>query len=218
MPSVSTRSALKPVGTRCSCMKLRMRSPAATSSMTARVSSATTSSWRGRCRRPHGASPAEAPWPSFSSLCRSCRAARSAGARPKIAADRIDSVSVNSSTPPLIRISCRRGTLWLPRACIHPSPQYANSRPSAPPPSPRRTLSVSSWRTMRPRLAPSAARIASSFCRLTPRDSSRFATLAQAMSSTQATAPMRSASERRTPPTTCSCSGTTPKVRLPLGG
>ena len=53
------------------------------------------------------------------------------------------------------------------------------------------TLSVSSWRTMRPRPAPSAERTAISRCRTVALDSSRFATLAHAISSsTRLTAPI----------------------------
>ena len=54
-------------------------------------------------------------------------------------------------------------------------------------------LSASSWLASRPRPAPSAARIASSARRPSPRINSRFATLAVAMSRTNATA-ARSAS------------------------
>ena len=49
--------------------------------------------------------------------------------------------------------------------------------------------SVSSWRTIRKRLAPSATRTASSRRRASPRASSRLATLAHAISSTRPTAP-----------------------------
>ena len=69
------------------------------------------------------------------------------------------------------------------------------SRPSAPPASDSRTLSVSSWRTMRPRAAPSAARIAISRWRPVARTSSRLATFAQAISSTKPTAPSSTSSD-----------------------
>ena len=67
-------------------------------------------------------------------------------------------------------------------------PQTASEQPaSASERSASTTLSVSSWRTMRPRLAPIAQRIASSRERTAPRASIRFATLTQAMSSTKPT-------------------------------
>ena len=70
----------------------------------------------------------------------------------------------------------------------------------------------------RARPAPRAARTAISRWRPSARDRSRFATFAQAMSSTKPTDPASTMSDRRTSPTTCSCSGTMPKVRPPFGG
>ena len=52
------------------------------------------------------------------------------------------------------------------------------------------TLSISSWRITRQRVAPSDTRTEISRARLVARDSSRLATLAQAISSTNATAPI----------------------------
>ena len=52
-------------------------------------------------------------------------------------------------------------------------------------------LSVRSWRTSRARVAPSDSRTDSSFWRVAARDSSRFATLAQTISSTSATTVVR---------------------------
>ena len=57
--------------------------------------------------------------------------------------------------------------------------------PRPPPHSASTTLSVSSWRTIRPRPAPSAVRTAISRARAAPRASSRFATLPHAISSTR---------------------------------
>ncbi len=48
----------------------------------------------------------------------------------------------------------------------------------------RQRLSIRSWRTILPRLAPTANRTAISLCLPEARASSRFATLAQAISST----------------------------------
>ena len=58
-------------------------------------------------------------------------------------------------------------------------------------------LSVSNWRTRRPRPAPSAARMASSRSRASPRATPRFARLAHAIKSTSPTAPSSICSERR---------------------
>ena len=62
-----------------------------------------------------------------------------------------------------------------------------NAMPRAPPMSDSNTLSVSSWRTNWPRVAPSDNRTAISRCRMKPRAISRFATFAQAISSTRPT-------------------------------
>ena len=71
---------------------------------------------------------------------------------------------------------------------------------------------MSSWRTIRRRVAPSAPRIAISRCRAAPRASSRFATFAQAMSSTNATAPASTSSAGRTSPASSSRSESTRTV------
>ena len=76
-------------------------------------------------------------------------------------------------------------------------PQQADARPARAPGRARRrasasrTLSESSARARRPRLAPSAARIASSCWRPSARTRNRFATFPQAMSSTTPTAARR---------------------------
>ena len=66
------------------------------------------------------------------------------------------------------------------------------------------TLSVSSWRAMRRGDAPIAVRTPISRWRAAARDRLRFATLAQAMTSTSATAAIRISSRGRTPPTSAS--------------
>ena len=80
--------------------------------------------------------------------------------------------------------SCRRGIDVGPSSTTARTRQKATPAPAAPPSMPRTRLSVSncaiSWR----RLAPRAARTATSRPRACPRASSRFATFAQAMSST----------------------------------
>ena len=77
------------------------------------------------------------------------------------------------------------------RARSAPIPRAASAMPSGAETAPSTTLSVSSWRTIRPRPAPIAARTDISRARAVARASSRLATLAQAMSSTKVTAPER---------------------------
>ena len=60
---------------------------------------------------------------------------------------------------------------------------------------------------MRRRPAPSAARIAISFCRVAARAKSRLATFAHAMARTKPTAPSKMSNGRRTSPTKASCKG-----------
>ena len=67
---------------------------------------------------------------------------------------------------------------------------------------PRVTISDSSSRAMRPRLAPSAVRTASSCCRPSARTRNRFATFAHAISSTMPTVPSSTHSTRPTSPIT----------------
>ena len=78
---------------------------------------------------------------------------------------------------------------WSPGITLtRSSPSQTDSiNPVTPPTSASIRLSVSNWRTRRPRPAPSASRIAISFCRPVERASSRFATLAHAMRSTRPT-------------------------------
>jgi hypothetical protein len=61
------------------------------------------------------------------------------------------------------------------------TPHSASNSPAAPPINDRSTLSVSSWRASRQRLAPSASRIETSGDLSVARESDRFAMLAQAM-------------------------------------
>lgn len=75
--------------------------------------------------------------------------------------------------------------------------QAASTTPTTAPARASSTLSVSSWRTMRPRPAPIAVRTAISRLRSAARASIRFATFAHAMSSTKATAPSRRTISRR---------------------
>jgi hypothetical protein len=73
-----------------------------------------------------------------------------------------------------------------------PSEIQEMTMPTTPPAMPSAAASASSWRTTRPRLAPSALRMATSFSRCTPRASRMLATLAHATSSTPVTIAMSS--------------------------
>ena len=75
---------------------------------------------------------------------------------------------------------------WLSAGSRLPRTMKASTTPAEAPSAESTTLSVSSWRTSRPRPAPSARRIAISRWRAAVRTSSRPATLAQAMHSTAA--------------------------------
>ena len=85
-----------------------------------------------------------------------------------------------------MRACSRRGTSCGLQAMTAATNARASSSPAAAAHSASTTLSVSSWRTMRPRPAPSAVRTAISRARAAPRASSRLATLPQAISSTSA--------------------------------
>src|SRR5204862_94247 len=85
------------------------------------------------------------------------------------------------------------------RECRNASKRASSAQTASriPAPAPRgasSALSVRSWRTTRARPAPSAQRTAISRDRAAPRASRRFATLAQAISSTSRTAPIRTSS------------------------
>ena len=87
-----------------------------------------------------------------------------------------------------------------PRDARTRMPAQASARPSAAPAAASTRLSVRSWRVSRPWPAPIEARTAISRCRPSARESSRFATLAQAMSIRNPTAPKTRTRARRAPP------------------
>ena len=89
------------------------------------------------------------------------------------------------------------------------TPQAPSRRPAAPPIDERRTLSVRSCRMMRQRLAPTAARTASSCWREAARASNKFATLPQAIKRTNNTAATRTRRAVLTSATTASRMGVT---------
>ena len=123
---------------------------------------------------------------------------------------------VKASTAPFTVTSARPAPPHKPRADMSetafriPTAQGATSRPSVPPRTARKRLSVRNCRINRARLAPSAMRTAISLCRVAVRAVVRLATLAQAIRRTKPTAPNKIRSGRRVSPTTCSRRPTRP--------
>ena len=152
--SVSTRSPLKPVSTCCSRLKLRISRPAPARSTTAAAISTATSAGRSRL-----ASDAVDPR-TLNEVWRSGRDVVNAGARPDSKPVAMAATSVKSNTDPSMTISFVRGSVVI--ASSGPSDAAARASPATPPQRERTTPSVSSWRTRRERLAPSAARTVSS--------------------------------------------------------
>ena len=110
--------------------------------------------------------------------------------------------------------SCPRGRMDVPnpsrkipgastevRLFTSATPAAPTAAPSAPPAAASTTHSARTCCTIRVRLAPIAIRTAISRCRVVPRASSRFATLAQTMRSTAATAARSTRSAGRRPST-----------------
>jgi hypothetical protein len=97
--------------------------------------------------------------------------------------------------------------------------QVERSTAAAPPKLANTRLSVSNWRIIRPRLAPSAVRMTKSRCRALVRTSNKLATLAQAISNTKPTAPNKTNKAGRTGPTSWSRNGitATPMSRFVTG-
>ena len=77
---------------------------------------------------------------------------------------------------------------WTSRPSNHRNPAKATNHPNTPLMIDRMTLSIRSWRTIRPRPAPTAIRMEISRDRAAARDKSMLATSAQAISSTKPTA------------------------------
>jgi hypothetical protein len=150
---------------------------------------------------------------SLSEVTRSVRDALNAGKSPKRIPVSSETASVKlstrQSTPMAEPSSPMRGRPAGLTASRARTPAKPSAKPKTPPVTESKTLSVSSWRTMRMRLAPRAERTASSRLRPVARTSSRLATLAQAMSSTRATAPSMISSDLRASPMIRSRSGST---------
>ena len=182
-----TFSARIPASTLLSSTKVLIMRPAPISSTRARAISATTSVPRIRLRRLFPVSPR---LPSFNVSLTSSRDAPKAGANPAIIPTASDRNRVNASTVASIDTVSKACVAKVERTSVtNPSiPQYANSRPTAPPAKPTIALSVMSCRISRSRPAPRAARTTSSLCLPAVRAKNRLATLAQAISRTNPTA------------------------------
>src|SRR5215472_9820900 len=127
--------------------------------------------------------------------------ARHAGASPNSKPLKTDTPTANRSTRQSTWTSSMRGKSPGQKVRNGLSPTLANMTPSSPPARPRSALSVRLCRTKRPRLAPSATRMANSRSRETARASIKLATFAHAISSTRPTAPSKSQSVDPVSPT-----------------
>ena len=213
---LTTFSVRKPGSTLSKVAKLRMSKPAPTSNTTANAISVITSALRVRCaaRRP-----LELRTLSLSICPISTPAEWNAGTSPNSRPVSTAIATEKASTRPSIATFSRRGKPLGPNATIASTIHAASAPPMIAPASERRTLSVTSWRTIRPRPAPSAVRTAISVSRPAARTSSRLATLAHAMRSTNVTAPNIVSSVPRTSPTSdrCSSSAVPPKFAFDFG-
>ena len=185
--------------------------PAPTSSTSARATSATTSA---PSTRPAKGLPV-LPDDSCIWLRRS-RAARRAGRIPKSSATATEISVVKASTPPSSVNWSMRGSWLSGSARSSRSPPTATASPSAPPAAASSTASARIGRATSQRPAPSAPRTAISLRRVDNRASSRFAMLAQTMSSRKPTAPMSTTSAGREAATSCSCAATTRALQSAL--
>ena len=153
--------------------------------------------------------------PAFSDELRSTRAARSAGARPNSRPVRIDTANVKARTRAVERDRVEpRNVAGIDRRARPAARSRATSRPAAPPSSPSRRLSVSSCRTSRCQLAPSAVRTAISFCRPSRASAAGWRRWRTRSAGRASPSPARRAPRSRTLPTTDSTSGTTSIVKV----
>ncbi len=201
------------MSTCASARRLRPRRPAPITSATASAISVTTNAFRAQPPRTPRAEPFP-PWrrPSARSTRDTCHA----GARPntRLAASEMASANINAAGSTVT--SLRRGRSSGASASSALTPQRAMITPPVPASSASTTLSVSICRISRTRPAPTAARTTSSRPRAVARASSRFATLAHAINSTNPTAASNTKSVWRVSPTTMSCTGTTAIPLSPL--
>ena len=142
------------MGTAWSDQRLLSIRPAPTSSSTASAICTTTSALRKRWRAP----PLETPWPpSLSDSVRSMRSARNAGARLKSTLVRSATTAVKTRTEMSSPTLAMRGMSAGFHHATSRTPAYARPRPTTALAAVSTRLSVRSWRTIRIRLAPSAA-------------------------------------------------------------
>lgn len=114
----------------------------------------------------------------------------SAGAVPKPMAVAVAAAAVKPSTRAFGVRSSTTSVGPVDRRSIRNRPvNHASTRPRAAPSRASSVLSISHWRAIRNRPAPMASRTAISRCRADARASSRLATFAQAINSTNPTAP-----------------------------
>jgi len=130
-----------------------------------------------------------------------------AGIRPKITPQRMEARKLKANTSRLIPICVNSRISGGLNANNDGTVTIASKRPSTPPNSASRTLSVSNWRSKRRRLAPSVVRIEISLARAVARARRRFATFAQPIRSTTTTAASKTSRTGRISPTTYSCRG-----------
>jgi hypothetical protein len=165
-----------------------MARPAPVRRVSASANSPMTSALRKRCR------PAPVPErpPSFSASAGSTRVAYHAGAQPNSSPASVDAASENRSTGRFRLRSASEGSVsWGMAATSARRATTPTPIPSTPPVSASSRFSVRNCAKMLRREAPSAARSATSFCRVVPLASSRLATFTHAISSTNPTAPSR---------------------------
>jgi hypothetical protein len=142
-------------------------------------------------------------------LVRSIDDARNAGMIPASTPDKRLTMTLNASTRPSIRILSESGTGMGRSSDVTARVSHdAMSRPPTAPNSERRTLSVTSCRISRLRVAPMASRTLISFCRADARASSIPATFAHATISTRPTATIRPIAARPSPLSAAGCSRT----------
>jgi hypothetical protein len=178
--------------------RLRRNSPEPVSSSSESATWTTT-----RVRRSRPRPPAIEPACSLSAPTRSGRDTWSAGSRPKRIAASAAATKLKTRTRPstlgeIASRICSSGA----SSCSPRMVQYDTARPAMAPIAARTKLSTRSWRTMRRRPAPSPSRIEISRSRAAARATSRFDTLAQAMTRTRPTSAARilsgTSSARRT--------------------
>ena len=166
--------------------RLRINRPAPTSRTQANATSDTTSALRIDFRRRPSVDPRLA---SFSASWSAEVCGCSAGASPKTTPVRIATATVNPRTVASIRRPASKGMLTASRCASARVPAIASNTPSRPPVPASTSPSVSICATSRRRPAPSAVRMAISFCRAAVRASSRFERFAHTISITMPTAP-----------------------------